>query len=103
MSTVCPTILNLTSLTVARSESARAFLARFLASALFAGDAVLSPAGLLVVSATAALRAALVWVISVSHVYCGSAFEISNIRCDQRYRESSIDLMIAICWYSESR
>src|SRR3954471_24556354 len=86
MSTVCPTILKLMSLTVARSESALALLARFLSAVFWAGDLVVSPgtAFLTVVSAAAALRGWLVCVTSLSQVYWGSAFEISYMRCDQR-------------------
>src|SRR5882762_8504110 len=101
MSTVCPTTLNLTSFAAARSESDLAFLARSLSTDLSRGESLLAAAvstgAFFVVSAIATLRGRLVCVISVNQVYCGSAFEISYIRCDQRYRESSIDLMIAIC------
>ena len=81
MSTVWPTILNLSSLVAARSESDLAFLARSRSAALCVGDCLVSSdMALFTVSATAALRGALVCVISVSHVYCGSAFDISYIR-----------------------
>src|SRR5438270_11403771 len=106
MSTVWPTILNLIVLASAKSESALAFLARSRAVACSRGDSLLlvsAGAAFLDVSAAATLLGELVWVISVSQVYCGSALLISDIRCDHRYRESSIDLMIAICCSSESR
>src|SRR3954468_22242230 len=103
MSTVCPTIRNLISLAAASTESECTFLARSSAARCF--DVLVLSAGAFraVVSIAAALFGGLVCVTSVSQVYCGRALEISYIRCDHMYRESSIDLMIAICWYSESR
>ena len=87
MSTVCPTILNWIVFADAKSESARAFFARSRSSARCRGDyALLVSAGAayFVVSATATLLGWLVWVIAISQVYCGRAFEISYIRCDHR-------------------
>src|SRR5215212_7068041 len=100
MSTVCPTILNLMSFADARSESDLAFFKRSRSAARCFGDSALlvsAGATFFDVSAAATLFGWLVCVTSVSHVYCGSAFEISYIKCDHRYRESSIDLMTAIC------
>src|SRR4029078_930161 len=101
MSTVWPTILNLMVFASAKSESALAFLARSRAAAFSRGDCLLlvsaGAAAFFDVSAAATLLGALVWVTSVSQVYWGSALLISYIRFDQRYRESSIDLMTAIC------
>src|SRR3954466_3811402 len=104
MSTVCPTILNWTCFADARSESERAFCATCFSSARWRGDlallalSVAALAFLALVSAIATLFGWLVWVTSRRQVYCGSALEISYIRCDQGEREHPLPVMIAICW-----
>src|SRR5215211_6027881 len=96
ISTVWPTRRNFVAReATARTESARAFFSAAVAAFPFVES--FDAATLRLVSATAELGGALVCVTTVSQVYCGRALLISSSRCGQRYRLSSIDLMIATC------